>query len=140
MFEEIDYQCYDISIKNDINNASKVSFDITSFALTNKVDNKDSQLLGLITEEMVSNIISYGYKKAKSNYIDINLKISDDLLLLRIRDDGLPFDPTKYEFDNDEKYLTSGIQMIKKLSNKMSYMRILNMNNTIIEMNYHKEN
>ena len=56
------------------------------------------------------------------------------LLLLRIRDDGLPFDPTKYEFDNDENYSTSGIQMIQKLTDKMTYIRILSMNNTILEI------
>ena len=55
-------------------------------------------------------------------------------MLLRIRDDGLPFDPTKYEFDDDEAYTTSGIKMIEKLTDKMTYMRILSMNNTIFEI------
>ena len=55
-------------------------------------------------------------------------------MILRIRDDGLPFDPTKYEADEGIEYNTSGINMINKLTNKVSYMRVLNLNNTVIEM------
>ena len=85
-------------------------------------------------EEMVDNIVSIGYKKEGRNYIDVSLKINKDSLLLRIRDDGVPFDPTKYEFDNDENYSTSGIQLISKLVNKMSYLRVLSLNNTVFEI------
>ena len=80
------------------------------------------------------------YKKEKQRYIDVSLKISKEKLLLRIRDDGLPFDPTQYEFDNDENYSTSGIQLISKLTDKMTYMRVLNLNNTIFEINIGRNN
>ena len=56
-------------------------------------------------------------------------------MILRIRDDGLPFDPTKYEYDDNEEYSTSGIRLIEKLTDKMSYMRLLNLNNTVFEIN-----
>ena len=58
------------------------------------------------------------------------------MLLLVIRDDGLPFDPTKYEFDNSEEYSTSGIKLIENLTDKMTYMRILNLNNTVFEISF----
>ena len=46
----------------------------------------------------------------------------------------LPFDPTQYEFDDNEEYSTSGIKLIKSLTDSMSYMRILNLNNTVFEL------
>lgn len=138
MLEKADYVSYDVSIVNELDNASKISEDITSFALSNNIDNRESQIVGLACEEIVNNIISYGYKRHKQNYIDVNLKLIDGILILRIRDDGMPFDPTKYEYDNTESYSTSGINLISKLTDKMTYMRILNLNNTIFEINTNK--
>ena len=135
LFEKIEYESYDISIDNNLDNASLISKEITDFALNHNASNRSAQIIGLASEEFVSNIITYGYnKKNKQNYIDVNLKIIDDNMILRIRDDGLPFDPTKYEADEGIEYNTSGINMINKLTNKVSYMRVLNLNNTVIEM------
>lgn len=134
MLEKLDVESFDVSLKNDETNASKVSEQIVAFAKDHKIPERESQVIGLAAEEMVDNIIVYGYKKEKSSYIDVNLKLYEDNLLLRIRDDGVPFDPTKYEEDEEEEYSTSGIKLIKNLTDKMTYMRILNLNNTIFEI------
>ena len=135
MIEKLDIESFDVSLDNKSDNASIVSEQIIDFAKKHNVPNRESQIVGLAAEEMVDNIISHGYKKQNHNYIDINLKLYNDMLLLRIRDDGLPFDPTKYEFDDSEEYSTSGIKLIKNLTDKISYMRILNLNNTVFEIN-----
>ena len=134
MIDKDEYKSFDASLTNDLSNASAVSESLTKFALSNGVKNREAQVVGLAAEEIVSNIDTYGYKKGHTGYIDVNLKIINDILLLRIRDDGLPFDPTKYEFDNDEGYSTSGIKLIMGLTDKMTYMRVLSLNNTIFEI------
>lgn len=135
MFERGDVESFDTSLDNNINNASIVSEQLTNYARSIGVAERESQIVGLAAEEIVGNIITYGYKHKHKNYIDISLRKINDVLLLRIRDDGMPFDPTKYEFDNDENYSTSGIQLINKLTDKMTYMRVLSLNNTIFEIN-----
>jgi two-component sensor histidine kinase len=135
MIDDINYLSYDISIDNNIDNASLVSEEISNFCINNNIDNRSAQMIGLSSEEMISNIIKYGYKNKKQNFIDVNLKKIDNTLILRIRDDGMPFDPTKYEVDNDQIYTTSGIKLVESITNKMQYMRILNLNNTILEIN-----
>ena len=135
MFEEGDHiKTFDTTLENQLENASLISEQLTEFARSNGVAERESQIVGLTAEEIVNNIITYGYKHNQKNYIDVGLKIIDDLLVLRIRDDGLPFDPTKYEFDHDENYSTSGIELISKLTDKMNYMRVLSMNNTTFEI------
>lgn len=134
MLEKLDVESFDVSLKNDEVNASKVSEQIVEFAKKHNIPDRESQIIGLAAEEMVDNIIVYGYKKEKSSYIDVNLKLYEDNLLLRIRDDGVPFDPTKYEENEEAEYSTSGIKLIKNLTDKMTYMRILNLNNTIFEI------
>ena len=134
MIDDTEFETYDVSIDNELANSSLISENVTKFALDNGVPNYESQIVGLASEELVANIVTYGYKKGSRNYIDVNLKINKDTLILRIRDDGVPFDPTKYEFDEGGDYSTSGIKLIENLSDKMSYMRILNLNNTTFEI------
>lgn len=134
LFEKEKFASYDVSFDNNIDNAAIISEELTDFALKNKASNRNAQIIGLASEEIVSNIIYYGYKNKKQNFIDVNLKISEGKMILRIRDDGLPFDPSKYGFDEDDNYSTNGIKMIEKLTDKMTYMRVLNMNNTTFEM------
>ena len=134
LFESLDFINLDFTLDNKLENASIASEEIAKFCKDNSISNRESQVAALAVEEMVTNIINYGYKNNRENYIDINLKLSNDLLLLRIRDDGLPFDPTKYEFDESKDYLTSGIKLIESMTDKMTYMRILNMNNTTFEI------
>ena len=135
MFERGDVESFDVSLDNNEDNASQVSEQLTSFAKEHGIQERESQIVGLAAEEIVANIITYGYRHNHKNYIDVSLKKTDKALILRIRDDGMPFDPTKYEFDNDDNYSTSGIQLISKLTDKMTYMRVLNLNNTIFEIN-----
>ena len=135
MFEDGDVESFDTSLDNDIKNASLISEQLTNFARSHGVEERESQIVGLAAEEIVNNIITYGYRYNHKNYIDVTLKKVNDTLVLSIRDDGMPFDPTKYEFDNDENYSTSGIQLISKLTDKMSYMRVLSLNNTVFEIN-----
>ena len=135
MIDKVDYKMYDVSLLNELTNAAEISKGITDFALENNIPNRESQLVGLFAEEAIYNTITYGYKKKTShNYIDVNLKINEDNLILTIRDDGLPFDPTHYEFDNDEEYTTDSIKLIKSLTDTMTYDRILNLNNTVFEL------
>ena len=140
MFEEGDVESFDTSLDNNINNASIISEQLTNFARSHGVEERESQIVGLAAEEIVNNIITYGYRHNHKNYIDVSLKKVNDVIVLRIRDDGMPFDPTKYEFDNDENYSTSGIQLISKLTDKMTYMRVLSLNNTIFEINIGRNN
>ena len=136
MLEKNNGVSFDVSLDNHEENASEVSKQIIDFAKEHNVPNRESQIIGLAAEEMVDNIIVYGYKKERHSFIDVNLKIIDDTLILRIRDDGVPFDPTKYEFDDNEEYSTSGIKLIKNLTDKFTYMRILNLNNTVFEIKF----
>ena len=135
LLEDYKYKAFDITVTNELNNASTVSEALTNFALENKISEREAQIVGLASEEIINNIITYGYKRVSHRYIDLNLKITEDKMILRIRDDGLPFDPTKYEYDDNEEYSTSGIRLIEKLTDKMSYMRLLNLNNTVFEIN-----
>ena len=125
---------YDISIKSTEEEAVAVSEQLVECCEKNNIPGEVGSILGVAAEELAVNIARYGYRKSAPNYIDINLSKADDKLLLRIRDDGVPFNPTEYNSEEKDEFLLSGIEMIRRISDNMSYTRVLNMNNTVIEV------
>lgn len=122
---------YDISAAADLEEVEKVPREIIGFCKAHQVDTGRANLLAVAAEEMLVNIIRYGGKKADT--IDINLRIADDTLLFRLRDNGIPFDPTDYSVDSGE-YEIHGIEVVRSITDRMQYMRVLDLNHTVIEM------
>ena len=124
---------YDVTVDNDIANTSILSQEVEDYALKHGVDVRDANMIALGAEEMVANIIENGYKYKSHHYIDVTLKIVDKKMVLTIKDDGVVFDPTQYQEDEKE-FSFNGILLIRKLVDKISYARVLNLNNTTIEI------
>ncbi len=126
-----DVVCLDISIGSNIDEAELIPREIRKFCEENGVDPSKANMIAVAAEEMAVNIISYGGKKATS--VDINLSLQDGQLILRTRDNGLPFDPTEYEYESRD-YEIHGIELVKKLTDQIQYMRVLDFNNTVISI------
>ena len=131
-----DESCCDVTIKGTEQEAVNASEKLIEYCTGNGIDIKSANLIGLAVEEIAVNISRFGYnhKNIKRNYIDINLSKSEGKLILRIRDDGVPFDPTQYKSEEKELFKLGGINLIKQTATKLSYIRVLNMNNTVIEL------
>ena len=125
---------FDVTIEAGEKNAVNISAKIISYCRAHNIDERTAYVLGLAAEEIAVNISRYGYDKVKKPYIDINLSHDGEQWILRIRDDGIPFDPTQYQPEEENKFLLGGINLIKGLAKKLNYVRVLNMNNTIIEI------
>lgn len=128
---------YDVSIDTNIHQSAALSEELVRYSRAHGMSERDAQIVALAGEEIADNIISYGYNKKHKNTIDINLKIVNDKMILRIRDDGVVFDPTKYSGSKD---LSGGLNLVKGLVNKMTYLRVLSFNYTVLEINIAKEN
>ena len=125
---------YDVTVNNDPANASLLSQEVEDYALKHNINQRDATMIALGAEEIVANIIAYGYKfKNHHYYIDVSLKIIEDKMILTIKDDGVVFDPTQYK-EEEKEFSTSGILLVQKIVDKISYTRVLNTNNTSIEI------
>jgi hypothetical protein len=58
---------------------------------------------------------------------------------LRLRDDGIPFDPVSYRPAEHEEYEIGGLELLKKVAVGINYMRVISLNNTIIQVQLKKE-
>ncbi|MBQ7678360.1 MAG: ATP-binding protein [Butyrivibrio sp.] len=121
----------DFSVGAEISQASMIPREILSF-LENRVEKTRANQLAVAAEEMAVNAIRYGGKSLDS--IDVMLSVSEGNLILRLRDDGIPFDPTDYTYDGDA-YDYSGIDAVRALTDRVTYLRILDFNNTTLEIN-----
>ena len=114
---------------------SRIVEELQASALEIGQDEKAAAMLALAAEEIIANTITYGYKKrSSSQYIDVNLTRTDTGILVRIRDDGIAFDPTTYNVEEEEDMRFHGIEIIRKVASDFKYLRLLNTNNTIMEI------
>ncbi len=126
-----DENILDISIEGTMEEVGKIPRKIIEFCNEKKADSSKANLLAVAAEEMLANIVRYGGKGAST--IDVNLCITKESVIFRIRDNGIPFDPTDYTVDSDE-FEVHGIEVVKSITDKIQYMRVLDLNNTVIEM------
>lgn len=125
-------ECLDITVSANGNEAAVAAERIQEFANSHGVEASIANRMAVAAEEMIHNVIVYGGKS--SEWIDICLNIEPDVLCLRIRDNGVPFDPTDYTFDGDA-YDIGGIEIVRRISTNVSYVRVIDLNNTVIEIN-----
>ena len=120
----------DLSVTADVSQASIIPREIIAFCRS-KIEPTRANQIAVAAEEMAVNAITYGGKNLSS--IDVMLCITDERILLRLRDDGIPFDPTDYSFDGND-YAYSGINTVRKLTDRITYLRMLDFNNTTLEI------
>ncbi len=120
----------DLSIKADVNEVPMIPKEIIEFCVQHGVSRKKANIAAVAAEEMAVNCIKFGGKS--SHWIDICLNIEDNKLMLRIRDNGIPFDPTSYEVDKG-KFGIHGIEIIKAIATKINYIRAVDLNSTVLE-------
>lgn len=119
----------DFSIRSTMDEAAVVHKKIVEFCREKNISSNKANLAAVCAEEMTVNIIKFGRKT--SNWIDINLCLEEDVCRLRIRDNGVNFNPLEYNQDSEE-FDIHGIELVKKISRSMDYIRAIDMNNTII--------
>ncbi len=123
----------DITVRSTDEQAVEISKKLIECCNVQGIHPEKANAIGIAAEELTVNISRYGYKGNKPSYIDISLSKADGKLILRVRDDGVPFNPTEYSPEERETFSFGGIDLIRVISDKMTYTRVLNMNNTVIE-------
>jgi len=90
--------------------------------------------LNLVLEEAFSNIVNYAFDDDGVHLIKIVFSLHDNILDMRIEDDGKPWDPTAAEDPDinlplEERTVGGlGIFLIRKTMNEVSYERIAGKN------------
>jgi len=109
----------------------RVSRQVQSFCLGRGIDRRRAYLAGLFMEEMAGNVVDHGFgKDKKSHTVDVRVVYKDGGLILRIKDDCIPFDPAERSAIADPEDVTKniGIRMVYAMAKDIGYQNILGLN------------
>ena len=120
----------DLSVRS-MEEVVSISARVQSFCLSKGIDARRAYLAGLSLEEMAGNIVDHGFTKDKKPHaIDVRVVHKDDDVILRIKDDCVPFDPgmRRQLGEGDDLSKNIGIRMVFKIARDLQYQNILGLN------------
>ena len=119
----------ELTLKGDLKDVSESSEIALAFCRNNGISDSVGNLIWLSIQEICSNIARYAYS-GKTGSADLFLKITDTEVIMRIRDDGVIFNPVEFVDESDNEI--TGLKLLDAMKIKLEYNRILGFNNTIV--------
>lgn len=80
-------------VSNQLEEIPLLAEKIDAFALVQNIDPKVIFQVNLVIDELLTNVISYGYPPNEIHQIEITLDLREHQLMVTIVDDGAPFNP-----------------------------------------------
>ena len=123
-----------IKIQNELKQITNAIEWFEAFALENEMQFAIIQKINIAFDELLNNIISYGYHDEKIHEIEIEIELRNERLIIIISDDGIPFNPFKKDPPDtmltvEERMIGGlGIHLVKKLMDEYEYKRHTNRN------------
>jgi len=118
-----------ILINNNLSEIERLSKAVAEFGKKNNLSSEVIYDVRLTVEEIVSNIINYGFVDHDEHQISIEMNLQGETLTIKIKDDGKPFNPLEVKNANLEKPFDEreiggmGIYIVRKLMDKILYKR-----------------
>ena len=128
-------ECFEATAK-DMEQVVDMSEKARQFCLKRGEDEKMANHVALFIEEMAKNTVQYGFEKVRNGRIELRLILRDQKKMIRIKDNGRPFDPLRWLEENNPKDPSQnmGIRMIVALAKKVHYIPGMELNNIIVEL------
>lgn len=92
-------------------------------------------------DELLTNIVKYGYTDDAEHEIRIRLRVLDDALEATVEDDGVPFNPLESKAPDTSRPLRErriggvGLHFVKNLMSDVRYNRVGNRNRVVLRRN-----
>jgi sigma-B regulation protein RsbU (phosphoserine phosphatase) len=107
---------------------------VDAFATRSKLPAATTSKLKIVLDELISNIINYGYADDAEHEIEICLELVGHRLVVTIADDGVPFNPLTVKPPDTSAPLSEreigglGIHLVRNLVDEISYRRRVDKN------------
>ena len=116
-----------VRIENDLSDIAKVDEMLDEFAEQFGIPPAIAVTFHVIFDDLLNNVISYGFNDGQRHFIDISLELAANSLIVSIADDGMPFNPldeatpdTKLSIE-DRQIGGLGIHLVIKLVDDVGY-------------------
>lgn len=129
-----------IEIPNKINELQTVEKFVENVAEEINLPVNIKYQIDVILDELVTNIISYGYDDKDDHIIKLIITYKDDLMTMELEDDGIHFNPLELPPPDitiplEERPIGGlGIHIVKNLVRNIDYKRENNKNRLVMEI------
>lgn len=120
---------FKIQLKNELSELQRVQKDIAVFGSMHRLTPNAVHDIQLAVEEILTNIISYGYDDDREHEILVRLGLGTGEIKIEIEDDGRPFNPLEalepdVELPLEQRSIGGlGIHLVRKLMSSLEYNR-----------------
>jgi serine/threonine-protein kinase RsbW len=124
----------ELKVANDLAALPRVAAELESFCSRHGVPYRDVNRLNLALEEVLTNVISYGFPAGGRHEIDVAIRHRDGSLQATVSDGGVPFDPLAQPAPDlaapaEQRAVGGlGIHLVRALSEAIDYRRDGNRN------------
>ena len=117
-----------LSIKNEVSEFKALNVSLAQFLAAHEVPSRAAYTVDLAVEELVMNVIRYAFIDDDTHSIDIEIEIDGDQVVLRIADEGRPFDPREnpeLDLDADDRQVGGlGLYLVVDMVDMLKYQRV----------------
>ena len=128
----------ELRIKNKMEEMPAVVSMVEGFGVKHGISDRVINEINLALDEILSNIISYGYPQGETGEIMVRLRHRPGQVTAEIHDDGVSFDPLRAAPPDfaasvaDRKVGGLGITFVRELMNEVAYSRVANENRLLL--------
>lgn len=119
----------ELTFSNNAHEAPRMAKKIEQFMHDRNVDESLINKILLCVDELITNIIAHAYTDEEEHAVSLECTLAPTFIQLELRDDGVPFDPTKQTRAQVTGDLESrevgglGIHLVTSLMDKVEYER-----------------
>jgi len=125
----------DISVRAEQKAVEEAMVEVHAFVESLQLPSESTSLnIEVCTEEMLLNIVQHS-EVWENHYIDLRITDSDDEVMLILKDDGRPFDPTAVQ----QKNMGLGLLLARSLCSKMEYNFMYGQNASFLSWQKNKQ-
>jgi sigma-B regulation protein RsbU (phosphoserine phosphatase) len=131
-----------VRIENDLSEIAKVDQKLDDFAKQFGIPPAIAATFHIIFDDLLNNVISYGYNDEQRHFIDISLELTANSLIVSIADDGVPYNPLAETAPDttlsieDRQIGGLGIHIVVNMVDDISYQRTADKNVLTLTKSY----
>ncbi|QLA16358.1 ATP-binding protein [Desulfolutivibrio sulfoxidireducens] len=128
-----------LRLSNHLAELDRLAEGIESFGERHGFPRKVIYQVRLVLDELLTNVISYGFSDGRKHEIEVEMRLADSRLHLRIEDDAKAFDPLQAEPPDlrspaeDRAIGGLGIHLVRKFMDSVRYERRNGKNRLFLE-------
>ena len=128
-----------LQLTNEISELQRVNQVVTEFAERHGIASELVFRVNLVLEEVITNVIFYGYEDGSVHDISVHLSWNDPHVKIEVEDDGVPFNPLEAPPPDIDKPLAEkqvgglGIHLVREMMDTLEYRRANDKNILILK-------